>query len=109
MLSSLARWKFDTVFPRENSVPRPLPCFNCNRNGHADGHGRGKLRCSICGGEHKCSEHSAAAPMSQNGKLKSVAKLSYADACEAHRIAQKSSRSEYGFTIRFSPSSEKDI
>jgi len=47
--------------------------------------------------------------MSQNGKLKSVAKLSYADACEAHRIAQKSSRSEYGFTIRFSPSSEKDI
>jgi len=41
-------------------VPRLLRCFKCNRYGHVAGHCRGKLRCSICGGEHKYSDCSAA-------------------------------------------------
>jgi len=46
-------------------VPRPLRSFKCNRYGHVAGHCRGKLRCSICGGEHKYSECSAASQMSK--------------------------------------------
>ena len=77
--------------------------------GHVASHCRGKLRCSICGGERKYSECSAAAPNCPNCggdhyandkicprykretemlKLKTEAKLSYADACKAHRIAR---------------------
>jgi len=83
--------------------PRPLRCFKCNRYGHVANHCRGKLRCSICSGEHKYSECSAAAPKcpncggshSANEKicpryqreteilnLETVANLSYADACK---------------------------
>ena len=90
-------------------VPRPLRCFTRNRYGHVAAHCRGKLRCSICGGEHKYSECSAAAPKCPNCigshsannkicprykreteivKLKTEEKLSYADACKAHRIAR---------------------
>ena len=90
-------------------VPRPLRCCQCNRYRRVAGHCRGKLRCSICGGEHKYSECSAAAPKCPNFggghsandkicprykreteilKLKTEAKLSYADACKAHRIAE---------------------
>ena len=43
-------------------VSRPLWCFKCNRYGHVASHCRGKLCCSICSGEHKYSECSAAAP-----------------------------------------------
>jgi len=69
-------------------VPRPLRYFKCNHYGHVAGHCRGELRCSICGGEHKYSECSSAAPNVQtveavtprmiksardkNGKLKSL-------------------------------------
>ena len=90
-------------------VPKPLRCFKCNRYGHVAGHCRGKPRVSICGGEHKYNECSAAAPKcpncggdhSANDKicprykreteilqLKIEVKLSYADACKAHRIAR---------------------
>ena len=90
-------------------VPKPLRCFKCNRYGHVAGHCRGKPRVSICGGEHKYNECSAAAPKCPNCggghsandkicprykreteilKLKTEAKLSYADACKAHRIAR---------------------
>ena len=90
-------------------VPRPLRCFKCNCYGHVAGHCRGKLRCSICGGQHKHSECSAAAPKCPNCggghsandkicprckreteilKLKTEAKLSYPDACKAYRIAR---------------------
>ena len=90
-------------------VRRPLRCCKCNRYRRVAGHCRGKLRCSICGGEHKYSECSAAAPKCPNFggghsandkicprykreteilKLKTEAKLSYAGACKAHRIAR---------------------
>jgi len=90
-------------------VPRPLRCFTCNRCGHAASHCREKLRCSICSGEPKHSECSAAAPKCPNCggghsaidkvcprykreteilKLKKEAKLSYADVCKGHRIAR---------------------
>ena len=89
-------------------VPRPLRCFKCNRYGHVTGHCRGKLHCSSCGGEHKYSVCSAAAPKcpncegghSANDKIcprykreteiqiKTEAKLSYADACKAHGIGR---------------------
>ena len=88
-------------------VPRPLRCFKCNRYGHVASHCRGKLRCSICGGKHKYSDCSAAAPKCPNCggghsaidkvcprykreteilKLNTKAKLS--DACKPHRIAR---------------------
>jgi len=90
-------------------VPGPLRCFKCNRYGHVAGHCRGKLRGSICGGEHKYNECSAAAPKCPNCggghaandkiyprykreteilKLGTEAKLSCADACKAHGIAR---------------------
>jgi len=90
-------------------IPRPLRCYKYNRCGHVASHCRGKLRCSICGGDYKYSECSAAAPKSPNCggshsandkicpryqrvtailKLKTVAKLSYADACKAHNSSR---------------------
>ena len=72
-------------------------------------HCRGKLRCSICSGKHKYCECSAAAPKCPNCggshpaiekicpryqretetfKLKSVANLSYADACKELRTSR---------------------
>jgi len=90
-------------------IPRPLRCYKCNRYGHVVSHCRGKLRCSICGGEHKHSECRAAAAKCPNCggsnsanekicprykreteilKLKTEAKLSYADASQAHRTGR---------------------
>ena len=90
-------------------IPRLLRCCKCNRYGHVASHCRGKLRCSICGGDYKYSECSAAAPKCPNCggshsandkicpryqrvtailKLKTVAKLSYADACKAHNSSR---------------------
>jgi len=102
--------KVGCLFSRvKQYVPRPLRCFKCNRYGHIAGHCRGKLRFSICGGERKYSECSAAAPKCPNCggghsandkicprykretkilKLKTEAKLSYADACKTHRITR---------------------
>jgi len=89
-------------------IPMPLRFYKCNRYGHVASHCRCELSCSICGGEHKYGECSAAAPKSPNCggshsaddkicpryqretailKLKKVAKLSYADACKAHKTA----------------------
>ena len=56
-------------FRVKQCVPRPLRWFKYNRYGHVAGHCRGKMRCSICGGEHKYSECSAAAPKCPNCKL----------------------------------------
>jgi len=53
-------------FRVKQHVPRPLRCFKCNRYGHVAGHCRGKLRCSMCSGEHNNSECSAAAPKCPN-------------------------------------------
>jgi len=47
-------------------IPRPLRCYKFNRCGHVASHCRGKLRCSICGGDYKYSECSAAAPKCPN-------------------------------------------
>ena len=54
------------IFRVKQYILRPLRCFKCNRNGHVAGHCRGKLRCSICDGEHKYSMCSAAAPKCPN-------------------------------------------
>jgi len=54
------------LFRVKQYIPRPLRYFKCNRYGHVANHCRGKLRCSICSGEHKYSEYSAAAPNCPN-------------------------------------------
>jgi len=54
------------LFRVKQYIPRPLRCFKCNRYGHVAKHCRGRLRCSICSGEHKYSECSAAAPKCPN-------------------------------------------
>jgi len=97
------------LFRVKQYIPRPLRCFKCNRYGHVANHCRGKLRCSICSGKHKYCECSAAAPKCPNCggshpaiekicpryqretetfKLKSVANLSYADACKELRTSR---------------------
>ena len=54
------------LFRVKQYIPRPLMRFKCNRYGHVANHWRNKLRCSICSGEHKYSECSAAAPKCPN-------------------------------------------
>jgi len=98
------------LFRVKKYIRRPLRCFKCNRYGHVANHCRGKLRCSICSDEHKCSECSvAAAPKCPNCcgshsaiekicpryqretemlKLKTVANLSYAHACKEPRTSR---------------------
>jgi len=96
------------LFRVKQYIPRPLRCFKCNRYGHVANHCRGKLRCSICSGEHKYSESTLLpqnvptavavtlrmkiCPRYQREtdifKLKTVANLSYADACKELRTSR---------------------
>jgi len=97
------------LFRIKQYIPRPLRCFKCNRYGHVANHCRGKLHSSICSGEHKYSDSSAAASKCPNCggrhsanekicpryqkeseilKLKTVANLSYADACKELRTSR---------------------
>ena len=60
------------------TVPNTLRCFNCY--GHAASHSGGRVRCSICGGENKYSECSAAVPKCPNsGGHRSANKKSVPD------------------------------
>jgi len=100
------------LFRVKQYIPRPLRCFKCNRYGHVANHCQGKLRCSICSGEHKYRECSAAAPKcpkcvgshsanvkmfpryqreTEILKLKTVANLSYADAYKEVRTSRNPS------------------
>ena len=100
---------WNILFYTKQHIPRPLRCFKCNRYGHVENYCRGKLRFSICSGEHKYSECSAAASKCPNCggshsanekicpryqreteilKLKTVANLSYADACKEFRTSR---------------------
>jgi len=87
-------------------VPRPLRCFKCNRYGHVADQCGGKLRfavvnisiasaalllkCPNCGGGHSANDKISPRYKRETEilKLKIEAKLSYADACKAHRIAR---------------------
>jgi len=66
-------------------------------------------KCPNCGGRHSANDKICPRYKRETEilKLKTEAKMSYADACKAQNC-QKSPRSEYGFAIRFSTSSEKD-
>jgi len=97
------------LFRVKQYIPRPMRYFKCNRYGHVANHCRDKLRCSICSGEQKYSECSAAAQKRPNCdgshsanekicqryqreteilKLKTVANLSYAYASKELRTSR---------------------
>jgi len=103
LLTSLVRRKLVTCFSAWNGMFRDhYGVFKCNRYGHVAGHCRGKLhsehkhsecsavapKCPNCGGDHSandkiCPRHKRD---TETLKLKTEAKLSYADACKACRI-----------------------